>query len=56
MSYQITERCTNCGECLNVCPLDAISSEIDRPRIDPEICTECGTCSDICPIRAIEGE
>ncbi len=56
MAYTITEKCTNCGECLQVCPLEAISPGKERPRIDPDLCTDCGTCSDICPERAIEGE
>ena len=55
MSYQITPKCTNCGDCLTVCPLGAISQGDDRPRIDPDLCTDCGTCSDVCPARAIEG-
>jgi ferredoxin len=55
MAYQITERCTNCEDCLAVCPLEAISDGKDRPIIDPDLCTDCGTCSDICPARAIEG-
>ena len=56
MSYRITDLCTNCGECLKVCPLEAISPGEERPRIDPDLCTDCGTCSDICPARAIVGE
>lgn len=56
MAYQITEKCTHCGDCLTVCPLEAISDSKDRPKIDPDLCTDCGTCSDICPARAIEGE
>ncbi|MDH4268146.1 MAG: 4Fe-4S binding protein [Deltaproteobacteria bacterium] len=56
MAYRITERCTNCGDCLQVCPLEAISPGEKRPRIDPDLCTDCGTCSDICPARAIEGQ
>ena len=55
MAYIITERCTNCGECLPVCPLEAIQDGEKRPRIDPDLCTDCGTCSDACPSRAIEG-
>ena len=55
MAYQITEKCTNCGDCLAVCPLGAISEGEDRPRIDPALYTDCGTCSDVCPARAIEG-
>jgi heterodisulfide reductase subunit A-like polyferredoxin len=55
MSYRITEKCTDCGNCLTVCPLDAISAGENHPRIDPALCTDCGTCADICPARAIEG-
>ena len=55
MSYRVTEKCTDCGDCLTVCPLDAISAGEKRPRIDPALCTDCGTCADICPARAIEG-
>ena len=56
MPYRITELCTNCGECLKACPLEAILREKERPRIDADLCTDCGTCSDICPARAIVGE
>ena len=56
MAYRITERCTNCGECLQACPIEAISAGEEKPGIDPDLCTDCGTCSDICPVRAIEGE
>jgi ferredoxin len=55
MPYQITEKCTNCKDCLAACPLGAISEGDDRPCIDPALCTDCGTCSDLCPSRAIEG-
>jgi MinD superfamily P-loop ATPase len=55
MAYRVTERCTNCGECLAGCPMEAIFLQGDRPQIDPDLCTDCGTCSDICPERAIEG-
>jgi len=56
MPYRITEKCTNCGDCLGVCPLGAISAGGEnRPRIDPDLCTDCGTCSDLCPARAIVG-
>jgi ferredoxin len=55
MPYRITEKCTNCGDCLTVCPLEAISGGDERPQIDPALCTDCGTCADVCPARAIEG-
>jgi ferredoxin len=55
MAYQITEKCTHCGDCLGVCPLNAISAGEEKPEIDPDLCTDCGTCSDICPAKAIQG-
>jgi len=55
MAYQITAKCTNCGDCLTACHLEAISRGEEHPQIDPALCTDCGTCADICPARAIEG-
>ncbi len=49
--------CTNCGLCIEVCPVEAISEvEIDGKTvamIDPEICTNCGLCEETCPVEAI---
>lgn len=47
----LPESCTGCGDCLESCPLDAIS-------IDPVLkigdCFGCGLCAKKCPIGAIE--
>jgi len=56
MAYRITAVCCNCGDCLQVCPLEAICPGEKKPNIDPELCTDCGTCADLCPSRAIEGQ
>lgn len=46
--------CDQCGECAEVCPVEAISRDEDGIyRIDEEICTECGTCVDACPYHVI---
>ncbi len=49
--------CTNCGLCIEVCPVEAIAeAEIDGKMvsvIDPSLCTGCGLCSEICPVEAI---
>lgn len=49
--------CTNCGLCLEVCPVEAISVvEVDGnsvAAIDPELCTGCGLCKETCPVEAI---
>jgi ferredoxin len=42
--------CTQCGECAEVCPADAIpQNELGAYYIDPERCTGCLLCVDACP-------
>lgn len=57
MAYRIIDdKCARCGECLEECPMDAISVDAaDRYVIDPDVCTDCGSCADICPEGAITG-
>ena len=55
------EKCTGCGNCLDICPNEAITmveiSEItpkpgeknERPQIDYGRCCFCGLCVDVCP-------
>lgn len=46
------ERCTCCGQCVDVCPQQAIRLE-DSVTIDAALCTACGGCAFACPIGAI---
>jgi MinD superfamily P-loop ATPase len=46
-------RCDMCGECVNVCPFDAIKIVDGKYFIDPTICEGCSTCSLACPRKAI---
>ncbi len=46
------EKCTACGACVDVCPVDAIKIE-DKAVVDEETCIDCGTCVDECPVEAI---
>lgn len=45
--------CTGCGSCLNSCPKDAISMQLDGdfpyPVIDAGACVGCGLCERACP-------
>jgi len=51
------EKCTACGECVNVCRFDAIS-EIKEGNflVDRVSCEGCTVCSLICPAEAIRME
>lgn len=44
------EKCIECGMCIRVCPVHAISEEF---VIDNTICTRCNSCIEICPKKAI---
>jgi ferredoxin len=48
--------CIGCGECVPLCPMEAISLGDETSSIDPNECAECGTCSraEICPVDAIK--
>lgn len=46
------EKCTGCGLCEQVCPVDAI--KIDKVvKVDEDVCVDCGTCISECPNDAI---
>lgn len=51
----IKSRCTGCGECLEVCPVDAVSGDADKKQIsiDSKQCIKCGTCVDSCEPGAL---
>jgi len=53
----LTEKCTGCGNCTNVCPHGVISLENNKAVIkDINSCMECGACSKNCPFSAITVE
>ena len=43
----------DCRRCLEICPLDAISSDGRRIAFDPYLCQGCGGCALVCPADAI---
>jgi len=45
-------RCTNCGACVSVCPLDAAKGRI-AGKTFPADCFSCARCLNICPFDAI---
>jgi len=46
--------CSNCGDCVRVCPWIAIARVDDVTQVDAEKCDSCGLCSLICQQGAIE--
>jgi ferredoxin len=56
------ETCTGCGQCVNVCPIEAmglVSANDPQNRrakvakVNPEICLGCGVCARVCPTSSI---
>ncbi|MBN1147245.1 MAG: 4Fe-4S binding protein [Anaerolineales bacterium] len=47
------ELCTGCGNCVAVCPNQAISLMGGVACIDAQTCTRCEACVDACPTGAI---
>jgi Pyruvate/2-oxoacid:ferredoxin oxidoreductase delta subunit len=48
--------CTNCGLCLEKCPVKAVSSSGSEPVIDLSRCLGCGICAEVCPSQGITME
>ncbi len=46
--------CMGFGDCVSVCPFDAIHMENGLPRVDAAKCTGCGACRKACPRNIIE--
>lgn len=48
------EKCIDCGECISLCPVKAISADDDWSiAVDDQRCIGCGFCTSSCPMRAI---
>ncbi len=45
--------CMGFGDCVTVCPFDAIYMEKRLPRVDKKKCTGCGKCAEECPRNII---
>lgn len=39
-----------CSTCVERCPIPgAITTEMGKPRVQPDLCTGCKVCHDVCP-------
>lgn len=52
-----SDHCTGCGQCENICPVDAISIAGEKKQkkavVDESMCLGCGVCVQNCPTTAI---
>lgn len=53
-THFITDDCTSCAACADVCPVDAISEQEEMYVINQDDCTDCMVCDDVCPVDAIQ--
>ena len=51
--FSVSEACTGCGICMNVCPVRNISIEEKRP-VYHHHCELCCACLNFCPVQAID--
>jgi NADH-quinone oxidoreductase subunit F len=48
------EKCTGCGACLKVCPVEAITGEKKKVhQLDGEKCVKCRACYEACKFDAV---
>lgn len=53
MAHVISDKCTACGKCKDICPVEAISKGDKFYKIDTDACVDCGQCVDHCESSAI---
>jgi NAD-dependent dihydropyrimidine dehydrogenase PreA subunit len=46
--------CTACGECLEICPVQAVKLEGNVLVVDEDWCIGCGVCATVCPSGAVQ--
>jgi indolepyruvate ferredoxin oxidoreductase, alpha subunit len=52
-AFQVSERCKNHRECINMLACSAFFIEDEQVRINPDSCVGCTVCAQICPENAI---
>lgn len=53
-SLSVNEKCTGCGKCADLCPVDAIEIKNGKPVWVKEKCAMCLGCLHRCPVFAIQ--
>lgn len=50
---EVTEKCSGCAQCPDVCPVNAITMDKQQAVIAEDRCTFCSACVSVCPEEAI---
>ncbi len=50
---KITEECTQCGECVEGCPKNALAIVDERVVVDEKLCVACLRCQEVCQRGAV---
>jgi len=53
-AFVIADLCDGSGLCVPICPVNAITMEKGKAKINPFICIGCGACIPVCPREAID--
>jgi heterodisulfide reductase subunit A len=53
-AFVIADLCNGCGDCVPICPVNAIIMQDEKAKIDPFQCIGCGACIPVCPKEAID--
>ena len=53
-AFVISDLCNGCGGCVPICPVNAISMQNGKAKVDAFQCTGCGACIPVCPQEAID--
>ena len=48
------DKCSNCGECVEVCYFNARKLANDELVVIRDNCYGCGLCTDVCPENCVE--
>ena len=49
-----TEKCTGCGECVDICPVDVLELQDEKSvPVNIEECVGCESCMEVCEEEAI---
>jgi uncharacterized Fe-S center protein len=47
------KKCIGCGECVNICPVDALTLVDGKSSLDKNKCIGCASCMAVCPTMAL---